>query len=86
MLYHIYIDEGGMFGTPHVLVSKNKLTVVDSENDITHYYQGEFSLMVLARYLKGLQTFWKGKIKLSCDDYVDKTLKEYYKINFEGVK
>jgi hypothetical protein len=83
-LYHVYIDEGGIFGTPHMLITDTKKEVNNNENDITNYYQGRMTLQVVYRYIRGLRATYKGKIKCSADSYVLKTLESYYLINFDG--
>jgi len=80
--FHVYIDEGGMFGRPRILVVDTKEKETKNENQITSYYQGKFTLLILSRYILGLNSTYKGLIYIQCSDGIYNTI-EYYIPNQE---
>ena len=52
MLYHVYFDQGGVFGTPKLLVSKSKLRQKAREHDISNYYAGRMTGWAINQWIR----------------------------------
>jgi hypothetical protein len=72
MLYHVYIDEGGMFGSPRIYITKSKVFTkrINDNNHIGNYYQGKMTELILKRYVDGLSAIYKGTSKIVCPDEI----------------
>jgi hypothetical protein len=72
MLYHVYIDEGGMLGSPKIYITKTKVfrKRINDCKHIGNYYQGKITELLLMRYVDGLSAIYKGKSKVVCPDEI----------------
>lgn len=51
-LYHIYLDEGGIFGDATLSINSKKLRLSTKEFHISNYYVGKMHMNSIIRYLQ----------------------------------